>query len=141
MSTTTLGQRVIARLKSFVESVDPKKEVTMKMSKLVRAKFRVKIKSLAEEARIIRAEERRMVGQKWDCDRGCLHDHRKRVVGSEQRATLLAYALLRGKAYRTVESTLKPVDIKAVSRIAKSLAWQEVDVESWVAAQPDKVGV
>lgn len=68
-----------------------------KLSKVNRARFRVKIKSLAEEARIIRHEEKRLLSPQ---DRGCLHAHRVNIVREEQRATLLAYAYARGVPYR-----------------------------------------
>lgn len=107
----------------------------IEMNKLVRAKFRVKIKSLAEEARIIRHEERRMKGQNNDGYRGELRYHRISVVRDEQRATLLAYALLRGVPYSALEAKARPVDTKAVMRIAQSLARTAVDVDAWVGAR------
>lgn len=63
--------------------------------------LRVKIKSLAEEARIIRHEERQTRGrEKWN-----LQYHRKTVVRPEARASLLAYCLLRGRTYETIEQS------------------------------------
>lgn len=95
----------------------------MVISKLVRAKFRVKIKSLAEESRIIRREEKRCVGPKHDSTRGHLWWHRVSDVRKEQRSTFLALAFLRGVQYRVVESpNSKLVDTKAVLRILQSLA-------------------
>ena len=63
--------------------------------------LKVKIKSLAEEARIIRAEERKLPGPQ----RSSLRDHRVTVVRRASRHTLLAYAFLRGKRYRATERT------------------------------------
>jgi hypothetical protein len=102
----------------------------MKISKLVRAKFRVKINSLAEEARIIRKEEKRCGSR--DSDRGSLRFHRTGIVRSEQRATLLAYAFMRGVPYSAVERNARPVEAKAIERICKSLSWQTVDVSNWI---------
>lgn len=101
------------------------------MRDLVRSKFRVKIKSLAEEARIIRKEEQRFDGQ--SSDRGVLRHHRITVVRDEQRATLLAYAYLKGVPYSVIESrSRKQIDTKAVCRILRSL--------SWCSVEPDKIG-
>lgn len=97
----------------------------MSISKLVRAKFRVKIKSLAEESRLIRIEEKRCVGPKHDSTRGHLWWHRVSIVRREQRSTFLALAFLRGVPYLAIESpNSKPVDTKAVLRILQSLAFK-----------------
>ena len=68
--------------------------------------LRVKIKSLAEEARIIRAEERRWVvdGRKDNATWHSLNHHRRHDVRDEARASLLAYAYLRGVPYSVVEN-------------------------------------
>lgn len=104
------------------------------MSPLVLAKFRVKIKSLAVEARIIRAEEKRC---KSDSDRGNLRHHRITAVRDEQRWTLLAYAYVRGIPYCSVEvNSKRPVKIRHVNRILKSLAGLvDRDVEGWIDGQ------
>lgn len=57
--------------------------------------LKVKIKSLAAEARIIRREELRLPGPARL--RQELHTHRTCDVRAEQRASLLAYAFLRGR--------------------------------------------
>lgn len=55
--------------------------------------LKIKIKSLAAEARIIRAEERKLKGmEKWH-----VQDHRKRVVRNAARQTLIAYQFIRGR--------------------------------------------
>lgn len=69
--------------------------------------LRVKIKSLAEEAKIIRFEESRY--PKWQPG---LHSHRVHEVRDEQRSTLLAYAFLRGKPLTNVEKRDIPARIK-----------------------------
>jgi hypothetical protein len=112
------------------------------------SKFRVKIKSLAEESRIIRKEERKRRGlhhsEKWReyewkmfaSDR--LSQHRREVVRPEQRATLLAYAFMRGKPYSTVErpGSVAP-NIKRIQDILKSLTGsaQKYDINSWLLAE------
>lgn len=66
-----------------------------------RRHLKVKIKNLAEEARIIRSEERKVHGmEKWE-----LQHHRRTVVRDEARRSLIAYALIRGKDPSVHEST------------------------------------
>lgn len=60
--------------------------------------LKVKVKSLAEEARIIRKEEKR----NKEFQRG-LKDHRTGIVREEARHTLLAYGFLRGRSYHQIE--------------------------------------
>lgn len=63
--------------------------------------LKIKIKSLAAEARIIRQEEKKWPGPSEL--RHSLHFHRIYDVRKESRAALLAYGFLRGRAYRQVE--------------------------------------
>lgn len=122
-----------------------------KLSPLVRAKFRVKIRSLADEARIIRHEERKaskLRSDVRDITRNSLHSHRVTVVRDEARATLLAYALLRGVPYKVVEpKTAKELPMAAIQRIVKSLGgWgyghvQQETIKAWINAVPVKENV
>jgi hypothetical protein len=71
--------------------------------------LRVKIRSLAEEARIIRSEERRLrrpILPTNDLFFG-LRRHRVYDVRRETRASLLAYGLLRGRTYNQLEKTAR----------------------------------
>lgn len=61
--------------------------------------LKIKIRSLAEEAAIIRAEERKHSGER----RNAIHNHRVIDVRRAQRATYIAYGYLRGRAYRQIE--------------------------------------
>ena len=61
--------------------------------------LKVKIKSLAEEARIIKLEEAR---NKFL--RASLYLHRIGIVRHEARHTLIAYGFLRGRTYKSIES-------------------------------------
>lgn len=63
--------------------------------------LKIKIMSLAAEARIIRREEHRWPGPS-DIRNG-LHLHRICDVRNEARASLLAYGYLRGRPYAAVE--------------------------------------
>ncbi len=72
-----------------------------------RAELKVKIKSLAAEAKIIRLEETRSKGNQ----RQSLYFHRIYDVRQEARLSQLAYAFLRGREYSQVESkNSKPVN-------------------------------
>jgi hypothetical protein len=63
-----------------------------------RVYLKVKIKSLAAEAKIIRTEERRNKRA-----RAGLAEHRKHTVRDEARHTLLAYGFIRGRRYTEIE--------------------------------------
>lgn len=71
--------------------------------------LKVKIKSLAAEAHIIRTEERRARGTLRDE----LHNHRVITVRQEQRATLLAYGFLRGRTLAQIEPHSLPPSLRA----------------------------
>lgn len=73
-----------------------------------RRHLKVKIKSLAAEARIIRQEERRSRGRLRDS----LALHRKGVVREEARYSQLAYGFIRGRRYEQLETSPKGVDIR-----------------------------
>lgn len=70
--------------------------------------LRVKIKSLAAEARIIRQQERQALKgkkpQMWQYL--ALREHRRTDVRNEQRCSLLAYAYLRGVPFLKTEHAL-----------------------------------
>lgn len=68
------------------------------------ALLRVNIKSLAEEARIIRKEMKRY-GTPWV--KGSLASHRKTVVRAESRSAHLALAAVKGVPYKSVEKNPK----------------------------------
>lgn len=65
-----------------------------------RAYLKVKIKSLAEEAKIIRKETKKA---RSPSIKNGLYLHRIGVVRHEARHTLLAYGFLRGKTYEQLE--------------------------------------
>lgn len=119
--------------------------------------LRVKIKSLAEEARIIRVEERRTKAHRASVTEHQgepkaieslttefegLHRHRTIDVRDESRVALLAYAILRDRPYIRVEppASRKP----NVGRIAELIARYgyvkkdeaRVKVDEWLKAAP-----
>ncbi len=149
------------------------------MTKPQIAALRVKIKSLAEECRMIRLEERRALGRRVasghytskrgktvptytfkyrdDALRLSLFQHRM-GLRRELRAALLAYAFLRGKAYKTCEPKTgrhggprgghNTPDLGRVQQIvarfgasAKSLVtknWMVNELYAWVDGDLDK---
>jgi hypothetical protein len=72
-----------------------------------RVQLKVKIKSLAAEARIIRNEENKGKDRLLKDD---LTNHRKGIVRTEARYALLAYAFITGRKYRSQEANprIKP---------------------------------
>ena len=80
--------------------------------------LKVKLKTLAEEARIIRHEERKYYGMdRWD-----LQHHRKTVVRDEARRTLIAYQFIRGRNWRIHVSSCdftRRTDFDAIERMIK----------------------
>lgn len=78
--------------------------------------LRVKSKSLAEEARIIRKEEQRTHG----IMRNRLQEHRRGIVRLEARATGLAYGFIRGHSWEQMEpKSINPPNWKRVREMIK----------------------
>ncbi len=90
--------------------------------------LKVKIKSLAEEARIIRQEERRSKpGSQQQCE---LHEHRVKDVRSEQRHSMLAYAFIRRVPLAKVEPKSEtPPDWKRVSKLVEKFGAVEYQLK------------
>jgi len=130
------------------------------------AKFRVKIKSLAAEARIIRGEVRKLeqaactnteylstldnepakqakvLRQIWysHAYAGTLANHNRSVVAKEMRATLMAYAFLRDR-WKSVDTARPHMLAKDVARVLKSLCYRnesELTVANWLFAAAEK---
>lgn len=86
--------------------------------------MKIKIKSLAAEAVIIRQEERKSSGD----TRTSLHLHRTLDVRREARASLLAYAFLRNKPLEIVEHPKsRKVNWPDVIRIVKRFGGNDFD--------------
>jgi|GEM_PF-5783179 len=116
--------------------------------------LKMKIKSLTEEARIIRVEERKYLGHGRKAagrnvavehvaahygTYNALRSHRVREVRSEQRCSLLAYAYIRGKKYAQIEN--KPArapDWKRVSQIVKKFAGEKAASEFYEVWRKDE---
>lgn len=106
--------------------------------------LKVKLKSLAAEAKIIRAEELKYkkAGRGNDPYRNGLYRHRIDVVRREARLTLLAYQFLRGIPYAACEKPRKENEIrepqlKYIAAMVKRFAGYvkidyEVPVKEWL---------
>ena len=68
-----------------------------------RKHLKIKIKTLAAEARIIRCEERKLRGSDNELERSDLCEHRRGIVRRVARENHLAYGFIRGRAYRRLE--------------------------------------
>ena len=107
--------------------------------------LRVKIKSLAAEARIIRKEERLALEFRNRSLYDGLHTHRVRDVRDEARATQLAYAILRGRDYRDVEPNARQLsdwDFRQLAaRIVKMVTkyggrtYEHSELKAWMDAK------
>ncbi len=90
--------------------------------------LRIKVRSLADEAKSIRREARKTIGMvKWR-----LNHHRTTVVRDHARHNLLAYGILRGVPYGAmeVECHEKP----NFPRVAKLAGWfgaTAEDITAW----------
>lgn len=92
--------------------------------------LKIKLKSLAEEARIIRKEEKRHIGTM----RESLYLHRIHRVRTAARNTLLAYSYIRGRSYHQVERIAHTApNWKEVERMVKQYSMIKFD-QSWYKA-------
>lgn len=105
--------------------------------------LRVKIKTLAAEAAIIRHEERKFL-PRWrsyeDPTYFRLRDHRIQQVRHESRCALLAYAFLRDKPYAAMEQKCwEAPDVARVTRLINRFGQtNNITVESvkeWMAGE------
>lgn len=118
--------------------------------------LKVKIKSLAAEAGIIRFEERRVKAwrrratarqapaeriESLGVELAGLHNHRTREVRKEQRAALLAYAYLRRRPYAVVEPPASVgIDLHRIAQLVTRYGGEapvekaKAAVEAWLKA-------
>jgi len=108
--------------------------------------LRVKLKSLAEEARIIRVEEKRAnLARDYELQ-GCLRWHRIDIVRKASRETLLAYQYLRGIPYSVVEKegSEEPNWKSVLSMIRRYGNYpldrtEQPDIDRWVKGKKSKL--
>ena len=91
--------------------------------------LRIKIRSLADEARSIRQEARKTTGMvKWG-----LNNHRTMVVRPHSRHNLLAYGLLRGVPYEVIEKKcqLAP-NLSGIEKHARKFGGTDDIIKPWI---------
>lgn len=99
--------------------------------------LKVKLKSLAEEQRVIKKEESKYRGPRWgnNWTRVLLMTHRLYAVRPEIRATHLAYGYLRGKPLCCIESSqsrTEPDWDRVFAMVKKFGTYQQAkDFEQW----------
>lgn len=103
-----------------------------------RRHLKIKIKSLADEARTIREEERKVRGM----DRWHLQHHRKTVVRDEARRSLVAYQIIRGRDWESSASRdprIQGLDWPCIKRMVSKYGTEESldrfnHIGKWLAA-------
>lgn len=99
--------------------------------------LRVKIKSLADEAKTIRQEERAANAKRDYQTQSNLREHRVGKVRRAARETLLAYQYLRGIPYEACEKPgSSEVNWKSVERMCKEYGQCELD-PAWHSGKED----
>lgn len=91
--------------------------------------LKIKVKSLVDEAKTIRAEANKTSGMaKWR-----LNQHRKEVVRPHIRFNLLAYGILQNTPYCKMERKCAEwPDFYLVAKTAKNFGASEEQVDSWI---------
>jgi len=91
--------------------------------------LKIKIKSLADEAKSIRKEARKTSGMtKWN-----LNHHRTEVVRPHARHNLLAYGLIRKVPYAAIEQyTVKPPEWSKIEKLARRFGADTNDITNWI---------
>lgn len=107
-------------------------------------KLKIKIKTLAEEARIIRKEEKRIKDGKEENKYHIndLHLHRVGVVRRCARETHLAYAYLRGFSYSDIEKSAKrKPNWDAVAKMVAKYGTieQNKEFQKWISEPAEKI--
>jgi hypothetical protein len=99
--------------------------------------LKVKLKTLAEEARIIRQEKSKAIKDRDYDLANHLHIHRIETVRRECRATLLAYQCLRGIPYTACEreNSTRP-DTDAFERMCKRYGGLNISFDRWKDGLP-----
>jgi|TARA_R110000744_G_scaffold351934_6_gene457824 hypothetical protein len=98
--------------------------------------LRVKLKSLAIEAAIIRREEQVANKSNSYDTQNQLRIHRVGKVRRASRETLLAYQYLRGVPYAACEKPKsKPVDIKAIEKMCKDYGILDQSITDWMEGE------
>lgn len=136
---------------------DPEKQARKEARKYAATKYpeetpnklralKIKIKSLAAEAQIIRLDERKALNAGRYMTYNSLRNRRVHDVREEARASLLAYAILRNRTYASVESsTHQPLPAYMLEKIDKIVGRfgdrKNVSAKDWIKAVDTEVPV
>jgi hypothetical protein len=91
--------------------------------------LRIKVKSLVEEAKIIRQESKKTKGMvKYR-----LNEHRKTIVRDHTRHNLLAYGMIKGTPYELMEKKCyEPPNFSRIATIVKRFNGSTKALEAWI---------
>lgn len=124
-----------------------------------RVHLKVKIKSLAEEAKIIKQEARKLKAEAKKLDHAhgnpdlakklrwqviSLLDHKDFPVANEARHSLLAYAILRGKPYCVAEQKCREDNrpsFKKVEEMARRFGATKEEISDWIDEAKKHLGI
>lgn len=98
--------------------------------------LKIKVKSLAAEARIIRSQELKLKGKNWSHLANPLRDHRRGPLRTEARDTHIAYGYLKGRTYRQIEAYSETApNLDNIARMVKKYGTGEFSrsLVSWLS--------
>jgi hypothetical protein len=107
--------------------------------------LKIKIKSLAEEARIIRHEARKIDKKILDREQAGrikqdLNDHRTGIVREEARHSLLAYGLIRDVPYPVMEKKCNEApNWSKIEKMAFRFGATKVEIAVWMALAKEHI--
>jgi len=100
--------------------------------------LKIKLKHLAEEARIIRHKEKKLRGPNWGASSNLFREHRVNVVRVEARHSHIIYGYLRGLDYKQIESNPKTKpSMKDLNRILNAFTYsrsKKEGLENWLSS-------
>lgn len=98
--------------------------------------LKIKLKHLAEEARIIRHKEKKLRGPNWGASSNLFREHRVGIVRREARHSHIIYGYLRDVDYNRIESNPKTKpSIKDLQRILNAFTYsrsKKEGLENWL---------
>lgn len=104
--------------------------------------LKIKIKSLADETRTIKSEERKLKadGKGPGAQFNSIYRHRMDVVRPESRHSLLAYGYLRGRSYKQMEEKCRQdPNWKHVKRLIERFGGNPANFDAWKKGLPFQV--
>lgn len=126
------------------------RRITMKYLNQRKLHLKIKIKTLVEEAKIIRSFEEKFAWadeEKNEYPRFRLQEHRKGIVRNATRHNLLAYGCLRGVPYKKMEAKCKVnPDFDWIRRTAITFSSKYKKelvktIDNWIQDAKDYLGI